>query len=107
MIHPPMPTIEQLEKLLAATPKDPFLLYGLAQEHAKRKDIARALECFDRCLAADPGYCYAYFHKARVLHEAERTPEAVAVLRDGVGAAKRAGDGHALAEISSFLDEIG
>lgn len=101
-----MPSIEQLEKLLAATPGDPFLLYGLAQEHAKRADIARALECFDRCLAADPAYCYAYFHKARVLHGAGRTPEAVAVLRAGAAAARAAGDAQALSEISGFLDEL-
>jgi len=102
-----MPSIEQLEKLLAATPDDPFLLYGLAQEHAKRRDVPRSLELFDRCLAADAAYCYAYFHKARVLHEAGRTAEAAQVLRQGAAAAKQAGDGHALAEISGFLDEIG
>jgi len=106
MIHATMPSIEQLEKLLAATPDDPFLLYGLAQEHAKKGDIAKAVEFFDRCLAADPAYCYAYFHKARVLHEAGRTAEAVKTLRDGAAAAKKAGDAHALSEISGFLDEI-
>jgi len=101
-----MPSIEQLEKLLAADPGDAFVLYGLAQEHAKGGDVAKAVEFFDRCLVADPGYCYAYFHKARVLHEAGRTAEAVKVLREGVAAAKRAGDAHALSEITGFLDEI-
>ena len=30
-----MPTVAQLEDLLAESPDDPFLLYGIAQEHAK------------------------------------------------------------------------
>ena len=101
-----MPSVEQLEKLLASDPRDPFVLYALAQEHAKGGDITRSVEYFDRCLAADPAYCYAYFHKARVLHEAGRTPEAVGTLREGAAAAKKAGDAHALSEISGFLDEI-
>lgn len=101
-----MPSIEQLEKLLAADPNDAFLLYGLAQEYAKHKDVARAVDFFDRCLAADPGYCYAYFHKARALADAGRTAEAVAVLHAGKAAAQRTGDSHALSELSGYLDEL-
>lgn len=101
-----VPSIEQLEKLLAADPRDPFVLYGLAQEHAKRGEHGRAVEFYDRCLAADPAYCYAYFHKARALQAAGNEAEAVATLRAGVNAARRAGDQHALAEISAYLDEL-
>ena len=101
-----MPSIEQLEKLLAATPGDPFVLYAIAQEHAKKKDVERAVEFFDRCLAADGAYCYAYFHKARVLAGAGRTAEAVSVLKQGREAAGRAGDGQALNEISGFLYKL-
>lgn len=101
-----MPSVEQLEKLLAADPGDPFVLYALAQEHAKQKNVARAVEFFDRCLAADPAYCYAYFHKARVLHDAGRPAEAADTLRAGAAVARASGDAHALAEISGFLDEI-
>ena len=61
-----MPSIPDLQRLLEKDPKDPFLLYGLAQEYAKAGDVAKAVEYYDRCLAADPLYCYAYFHKARV-----------------------------------------
>jgi tetratricopeptide (TPR) repeat protein len=101
-----MPSIEQLEKLLEADPRDPFVLYGLAQEHAKRGDAAQAVALYDRCLAADPAYCYAYFHKAKALQAAGRDTEAIAALRDGVAAARRAGDQHALSEISAYLDEL-
>lgn len=101
-----MPSIQDLEKLLAADPDDAFLLYGLAQEHAKAAHHDAALAAYDRCLAVDPGYCYAYFHKACTLEAAGRPDAAIATLRDGVAAAKRAGDGHALSEISAYLDEL-
>ncbi len=101
-----MPSIEQLQKLLAADPADPFVLYGLAQEHAKAGQTDEAVAHYDRCLAADPGYCYAYFHKAKALEDAGRVPEAVATLKAGLAAAKKAGDAHATSEISGYLDML-
>lgn len=104
-----MPSIAQLEKMLAADPSDPFLLYGLAQEHARAGDApghARAVELYDRCLAADPSYLYAYYHKARSLLALGREPDAAQALRAGLAAAARAGDAHAHAELSALLDEV-
>lgn len=101
-----MPSIAQLEKLLALDPNDAFVLYGLAQEYAKAKDTAKAVEFYDRCLIADPHYCYAYYHKARALEEAGERDRAVGTLRAGLAAARAAGDSHAMGEIQGFLDEI-
>ena len=104
-----MPSIAQLEKMLAADPGDAFILYGLAQEHAKVGGAAghgKAVEFYDRCLAADPAYCYAYFHKARSLAAMEKTAEAVQTVRAGIAAAKKAGDGHAESELNGLLDEL-
>lgn len=102
-----MPSIEQLEKLLAADPTDAFVLYGLAQEHAKAGRFDRAIEFFDRCLSSDAGYCYAYYHKARVQAELGRHDEAARTVRSGIEAAGRAGDAHAAAELGSLLDTLG
>lgn len=101
-----MPSLAQLERLLAADPADPFVLYGIAQEHAKAGDGARAVEFYDRCLAADANYCYAYFHKAKALEGMGRCPEAVATLEAGAKAAKASGDGHAFEEISAYLEAL-
>ena len=101
-----MPSIADLERLLAADPKDAFLLYGMAQEHARAGRGSEALGWYDRCLAADPGYCYAYFHKARTLQALGRVPDAIATLKAGAVAARRAGDGHAASEIAAYLDEL-
>jgi tetratricopeptide (TPR) repeat protein len=104
-----MPSLAQLEKLLAADPRDTFVLYGLAQEHAKaggEAGHAKAVEFYDRCLEVDPLYCYAYFHKARSLVALGRGAEAAKTLKAGIAAARKAGDRHAESELSGSLDEL-
>lgn len=101
-----MPSIAQLSKLLEAEPNDPFLLYGLAQEYAKAGDVARAVEHFDRCLAADPAYCYAYYHKAKALGTAGRADEAKQVIAAGMAASRTAGDAHAASELQALLFDL-
>lgn len=98
--------LAQLLKILAAEPNDPFTLYGIAQEYAKASDITNAITFYDRCLAADPGYCYAYYHKAKTLADHDRTPEAIAVLNTGIIAAKKAQDAKALGEMQGLLDSL-
>ncbi len=102
-----MPSIEQLTRLLEAEPNDPFLLYGIAQEHMRLGDFDQAVAWFDRTIAADPAHAYAFFHKARALEAAERTAEAVATLREGVSVARAAGDQKAWSELAGYLDELG
>lgn len=101
-----MPSITQLTKLLEAEPHDPFLLYGLAQEYAKAGDVARAVEHFDRCLTADPGYCYAYYHKAKALMGVGRAEEARGAIKAGMAKAKEVGDTHAMSELQALSYDL-
>lgn len=101
-----MPTLAQLEKLLAVDPNDPFVLYALAQEYAKQGKTPLAVEFYDRCLAADPTYCYAYFHKARAQQAAGDLASAMLSAKAGIEASRKAGDGQALREISGLLAEL-
>lgn len=98
--------ISQLQSLLQAEPNDPFCLYGLAMEHARLGRHDEAVAWFDRTLAADPNYCYAYFHKAKSQEQAGDLPAAAATLRAGLGRSKSAGDAKAAGEIAAYLDEI-
>lgn len=98
-----MPSIEQLERLLTADPHDAFLLYALAQEHAKAGDHAGAVKAYDRCLAVDSEYCYAYFHKARSLVALGNTSAAATTLEAGLAIARRSGDAKAAGEIATEL----
>lgn len=101
-----MPSLDQLHKLLALDPADAFVLYGIAQEHARLSQFSEAVLWYERCLTADPQYCYAYYHMARAQQSAGDPSAAIQTLRRGLDAARSAGDGHAASEISSFLDEL-
>lgn len=101
-----MPTIAQLERLLAADPEDTFVLYCLAQEHAKAGSHDDAIVYYDRCLAADEAYCYAYFHKARSLEALGRRGDAAETLRTGLAVSQRVGDQKAIGEIGGYLTEL-
>ncbi|MCW5764536.1 MAG: tetratricopeptide repeat protein [Phycisphaeraceae bacterium] len=98
--------LAKLEKLLALDGRDTFVLYGLAQEHAKMGDHARAVDFYNRCLEVDPAYCYAYYHKARSLQAAGNLAAARQTVLAGVQAALRAGDAKAHGELSGLQIEL-
>ena len=97
------PRMRQLQQMLLRQPDDPFLLYGMAMEYKKADEPARALQYFDQVLRRDPNYCYAYYQRAQV-HESLGDVEAARrSLREGVEAAQRSSDLHALSEIEAAL----
>lgn len=102
-----MPTMEQLEKLLAAEPDDAFTLYAMAMELAKQGKHAEAVAYFDRCIASDPHYCYAYFHKARSQEAGGDLAGARATLEAGLDASRQAGDAKATEETAGYLRTLG
>lgn len=98
--------LAKLLSLFAADPDDTFVLYGLAQEHAKRGDHSKAIEFYDLTIAADPDYCYAYFHKAQAQRAMGDTPAALQTVAAGIVAAQRIGEGKALNELSGLQAEL-
>ena len=105
-----MTRLAKLQQLIVAEPNDAFVLYGLAQEYAKLgtdEGYRLALDHYDRCLAIDPNYLYAYYHKAAAMKERpDAIPQALEVLRTGIAAAKAARDQKALSELRALLDEL-
>lgn len=102
-----MSRLDKLLKLLDAEPNDPFVLYGIAQEHATAERYADAVGFYDRCLDADAKYLYAYYHKAVAQQELGNIEEAQATLRIGISAAKAARDMKATSEMQTLLDTMG
>lgn len=98
--------LAKLTALLSAEPSDPFLLYSIAQEHAKANDHAAAIGFYDRCIAADPRHCYAYFHKARSLQAAGNLPAARATAAAGLRAAHAGQDPKAASELAALATEL-
>jgi Tfp pilus assembly protein PilF len=95
--------MRQLQQMLQRQPDDPFLLYGLAMEYKKAGEPTTAIEYFDQVLRRDPNYCYAYFQRAQVHESLGDVEAAKRTLREGMDAARRSGDAHALSEIEAAL----
>lgn len=101
-----MPSIADLERLLAADPRDAFVLYGLGQEHARHGQHDLAIGFYDRCLESDSGYLYAFYFKAKSLHALGRVDDALGVARAGHKAAQKTGNFKASSELQGLIDEI-
>jgi predicted Zn-dependent protease len=99
---------EQLEQMLAQSPGDPFLRYGLALECAKDGELEEALRRLEKLIADESDYVAAYFQAAQLLAQWDRLAEAHSMLDRGIAAAQRTGDLHAAEEMQGMkagLDE--
>lgn len=101
-----MSRLAQLERLHAADPADADVLYMLGQEHANAGRTSDAIAWYDRCLAADAGYSYAHYHKAKALEAAGRIDEIKPTLEAGLATARRVGDAQAVREIGAWLGSL-
>ena len=95
--------LTQLQKMLEREPADPFLLYGVAMEHKKAGDAADAIEFFEKTIAADSGYCYAFYQLGQTYEQLDETELAKKAYGDGITAARVKGDDHALSELETAL----
>jgi tetratricopeptide (TPR) repeat protein len=96
-----------LAQFLEQNPGDAFARYGLAMEYSRLGQIETALEQFKKLLELHPDYTNGYFMAAQTLERAGRTPEARKMLENGIIAAQRTGNRHALSEMSGMLEELG
>ena len=99
--------LSMLTQFLEQNPGDAFARYGLAMEYSNSGDFTRALDEFQKLLAANPDYAAGYFMAAQTLVKAKRPEDAMKMLQDGIAAAQRKGDNHARSEMQAMLEEIG
>jgi tetratricopeptide (TPR) repeat protein len=99
--------LSMLTEFLEQNPGDAFARYGLAMEYSKAGQTEQALSQFEKLLQLHPDYTNGYFMAAQTLERAGRTAEAKKMLENGIDAAKRTGNKHALSEMSAMLDELG
>ena len=108
---PRTPRMEQIEALLADDPNDAFLRYGLAMEHCSAGDDAAAVRLLGELIALDPDrpYIPAFLMCGQALVRLGNEGEAADVLKQGIGAAKRAGTPeamHARGEMEGLLATV-
>lgn len=98
---------EKLEAMLADEPRDTFLRYSLALELAKEGSHDRAMELLSELAHEQPPYVPAFFQAGQLLAGLGRIDDARTALRDGIEAARAAGDSHAAGEMAEFLASLG
>src|SRR6266851_5487342 len=101
-----MDRTDMLTELLSQDPNNVLARYGLAMEYSNSGEFDRALDEFQKLLAANPDYAAGYFMAAQTLAKAKRHEEAQKMLHDGIAAAQRKGDNHARSEMEAMLEEI-
>ncbi|HZQ17706.1 MAG TPA: tetratricopeptide repeat protein [Terriglobales bacterium] len=101
-----MDRIATLNEILAQDPNNAFARYGLALEYSNSGQLEHALEEFKKLLAANPDYAAGYFMAAQTLMKSDRKDEARTMLENGISAAQRKGDSHAVSEMQGMLEEI-
>lgn len=98
--------LQMLTQFLEQNPGDAFARYGLAMEYSNSGQTERALAEFGKLLELHPDYTNGYFMAAQALERSGRTADAKKMLENGVEAAKRTGNKHALSEMSGMLEEL-
>ena len=93
----------KLEAMLAQSPGDSFLGYGLAMEMLKEGDVDAGLAQLQNVVEHNPDYQAAYFQMAQSLAERGNIDEAKSWTEQGILAARRIGDAHAASEMEGFL----
>lgn len=95
------------DKLLAEGSKDPFHHYARALELRSLGRNDEALTAMVACTESFPDYVPSYLMAAQLSQQAGDLARAKGLAASGVDAAKRAGNDHALSELTSLLDSLG
>ena len=97
---------EKLEKMLAGSPGDTFLLYALALARSSEGDPAGAIAGLKDLIETAPDYLPTYFQLAQLQVGQGQDEDAKPVLARGIEMARRAGDSHAEGEMRGYLEQL-
>ena len=101
-----MDKIAAFHEILQLDPNNAFARYGLAMEHIAQNNSDQGLAEFTTLIRLNPDYVPAYQMSAQTLAKLDRTSEALARLHDGISAANRTGNQHALAEMEALRQDL-
>jgi predicted Zn-dependent protease len=101
-----MDKIAALSEILAADPTNAFARYGLAMEYNAQGNTDLALTEFTTLIHHNPDYVPAYQMSAQTLAKLGRSNEAITRLHEGIAAANRTGNTHAVNEMQVMLNDL-
>jgi tetratricopeptide (TPR) repeat protein len=98
--------VTQLRAFLQESPDDLFLNHALALECVKLGDVAEGERLFRKNLSHDAGYVATYYHLGKLLQQAGRRAEALAIYEQGMQQAKAARDNHSYNELQGAYEDL-
>jgi len=98
--------LELFDKLIAGGSQDPFHHYARAMELRSTGQAEAALVSFAAACAQFPDYVPSYLMAAQLAQELGQPALARTHASAGVAAATRAGNDHALSELTALLDAL-
>jgi predicted Zn-dependent protease len=102
----PEQRLQTFLKFVEKSPEDPFARYSLAMGYRSLGRGQEAAREFDELRRRRPEYVPTYLMLGQVLESLGRPGEAAAAYEDGIAAATRAGNDHALSELGQALEAL-
>jgi predicted Zn-dependent protease len=97
--------LAQLQQLLAETPNDHFLEYGIALEIAKT-NLQEGIAKLKNLTEKHPTYLPSYYRLGSFLADTGQEKEAVAYVQQGLHLAKVQKDAFTAKELQALLEEL-
>ena len=101
-----MDKLAALAEILQLDPTNAFARYGMAMEYLSQGNPELALTEFDKLITHSPDYVPAYQISAQTLHSLGRIEATLARLDEGIAAAQRTQNQHAIAEMTAMRDDL-
>jgi len=98
--------LELFDKLIAKGTSDPFHYYARAMELRSLSRPDDAFTAFVEVTTRFPDYVPSYLMAAQLAQELGDKPRARELAGAGVAAARRAGDEHAMSELTALLEAL-
>jgi predicted Zn-dependent protease len=98
--------LEVLEDMVRSRPADAFSRYALAMELKGQGKKEAALREFQTLTEKNPDYVATYLIYGQLLVDVGKTEDAKKILERGRGVAQKAGNMHAVSEISELLGSL-
>lgn len=91
--------LQKLLDLLESSPEDEFVIYAIAQEYQKGKNLSKAIDTYLKLKKINPQYVGLYYHLAAAYIEDEQNELAMTTYNEGIEVATSLKDMHALSEL--------
>jgi Tfp pilus assembly protein PilF len=101
-----MNRLAALLEMLAESPNDSFLRYGIALEYAKADDRKKAIQLIEELIVDQPEYLGAYYQLGQYYEQENESEKAADIYQRGMTLAEKQGNKKTLGELKTALEML-